>query len=148
MSTKQKIQVLVEATTRGEAVLAGRGDLQTAARELQAAIQQLGGKVGPEWAEELERGLDLAGRLYAELGKQQVNRLDDATVRGIRPCPSCNSTELLLADRCSIDGVILAMIVCPQCGNTRLWCPAPEALRGDRAFRAISVPGGDAGPFR
>ena len=140
--------MLVEATTRGEAALAGRGDLQTAARELQAAIQQLGGKVGPEWIEELERGLDLAGRLYVELGTQQVNRLDDAAVRGIRPCPSCKSTELLLADSCSIDGCMLAMIVCPQCGDTRLWCPTPGALRGDRAFRPISVPGDDQGPFR
>jgi len=158
MSTKRKIQDLTAATARGETALAGDGDPQAAAHAIEASLNELIDGVGPEWIEELERGVKVLNQLHAKL-----SRLDDATVAGIPACPSCRNTQLLLADACSIAGlhiamgkaaVTFAMIVCPQCGDTRMWCPRPSSLRGlmnehgQTCFRSISVPGGDRGPFR
>jgi len=147
MSTRQNIQALVEATARGQAALTGGYGEKAAARELKEALHAVGDSVDAVWADELRQGIAMMNRL-----RHRLSLLDDATVRTIRPCPSCKSTDLLLMDSCMVDGI--AMIVCSQCGDTRLWCPAPATLRnaktehGDRRFRAISVPGGDAGPFR
>jgi len=158
MSTKRKIEDLTAATARGEAALAGDGDPQVAARAIEAALDELSDGVGPEWVEELERGVEVFRQLNAKL-----SRLDDATLRAIPACPNCHSTQLLLADACWIEGlhiamgkaaVAFAMIVCPQCGDTRMWCPRPSSLRslmnehGQTCFRSISVPGGERGPFR
>lgn len=144
---RQKIQALVEATARGEAALAGGYGEKAAARELEGALRNLGDSVDALWEDELKQGIAMMARL-----ERQLSRLDDATVRTIRPCPSCKSTDLLLMDSFLLDAI--AMIVCPQCGDTRLWCPAPAALRetktehGDPRFRSISVPGAEPGPFR
>jgi hypothetical protein len=158
MSMKRKIQDLEEATARGEASLASGDDAHAAARALEAALGALSEGVGPEWVEEFERGLAVHRRLNAKL-----SRLDDAMIREIPPCPTCRSAQLLLADACWIDGlhiamgktgIAFAMVVCPQCGDTRFWYPGRSALgdlrneHGEPCFRSINVPGGDRGPFR
>lgn len=157
MSTRKKIQELMEATADGKAVLAEGGNASVAARNIEAALEELGG-VGPDWADEVDDAAETLTRLQAKL-----SRLDDATVRAIPPCRGCGSTELLLADVCWIDGLYIAhgktelmfaMIACPHCGDTRMWTPTPAKLRDARneldeaCFRAITVPGGERGPFR
>jgi hypothetical protein len=159
MTTKQKIQRLNEATARGEAALGGSSGAAAAAlAEIHAALEELNNGVGPEWAEDLERGLTVAHYLQA-----QVSRLEEAAVRDIPACRACGSAELLLADSCIIAGLYVrtskaavpfTMIACSRCGDIRLYSPNVADLRdartqlGEPAFRVVTVPGGDRGPFR